>query len=177
MTFRRRKPEPKPEPKPAGAWRLDEVAVDIYQRRGKSMNQVDIRSTDAFAPLRVVTNAAEAREAALSSVTVTCLDCFPPQTFVGNTIPDHPCKDRKGNDNRPMQKARAAGARRQLRALSQFPIPDCVICGVSMKPGMSHLCRSSAKLMPHDQVVADLAAKASRDALLAELEEIQGGRR
>ena len=93
-------------------------------------------------PLRFATNRESACEAALDSIVSVCGDCG--REWRGHQIPEHQCRDFLGRDLAPMKKARAASARRELAALRNFPLPDCLICGRSgslMKPGEVHTCR------------------------------------
>ena len=113
----------------------------------------------------------EARIAALHSVTTTCGDCG--KSWNGHTIPDHSCKDFRGNDLTPMKKARAAAARQQLAALRNFaPEPPCIFCSESMKSGEWHECQVAAEVLPHDRAAAAFQRKGGAAALAAELAEV-----
>lgn len=135
-----------------------------------------IRNTDnpLAPPLRVCTTADEARAAALSSVSVTCLDCA--KTFPGEIMPEHRCLDVKGRDNAPMQRARAEGALLELEALKRFPIPPCSICNKEdMRPGEQHTCQLSTAPMPHEAIASRWARQGAAAELAAELAAIKEG--
>ncbi len=143
-----------------------------------TINKIRI-STDnpeRFTPLRVCTTPEEARQAALSSVSVTCLDCN--TTFPGDHVnmPQHRCRDSRGRDLGPMKQARAAGARRELLALKNYPAPPCANCGAAMPPGVMHTCSVAHEPMPHERVASQWQRQGAAAALAAELEEIKGDR-
>ena len=84
----------------------------------------------------------EARQAALSSVSVTCLDYN--TTFPGDhtTMPDHRCRDSRGRDNTEMKLARATGARREALALKTTRPTLCQL----LRP---HASRSGPHVLVH----------------------------
>lgn len=137
------------------------------------------RSTDnpmRHEPLRVCTSPEEAREAALSSVSTTCLDCS--TIFPGDHVkmPEHRCLDAKGRSNTEMKLARAAGAQRELEALRNYPAPPCANCQAPMPPGLVHTCSVAHEPLPHEVAAAAWQRKGAA-ALALELAEIQGGPR
>ncbi len=122
-------------------------------------------------PLRVCTDAASARLAALDSIATTCGDCG--KSWRGHNIPDHKCKDFKGQDLGPMKVARAAAAAQQLAAVRSFaPAPPCRDCGAAMPSGVWHECAHAAELLEHDRIAAQWQRKGGVAALKADLEEI-----
>ena len=124
-------------------------------------------------PLRVCTNAEEARIAALGSITSTCGDCG--KSWRGHNIPEHSCRDFRGNDLGPAKRARAEAARQQLAALRHFaPAPPCRHCSAEMPSGQWHECADAAKALPHE-VAAAAWQRQGAATLAAELAEVQEG--
>jgi hypothetical protein len=141
------------------------------------MTIAKFKSTDdpqRFTPLRVATDAASARQAALESITSHCLDCG--GSFVGHVIPAHTCKNPAGKDNTPMKKARAEGARRELAAVRNFaPAPPCIWCKAAMPSGQIHECTQDTEPLPHERQAMAFVRKGNAAALAAELDAIKGG--
>jgi hypothetical protein len=112
-----------------------------------------VRSTDAPfakpAPSMIV-DAASAREAALASVKQWCGWCN------GEIVRGrHRC-----TVSDEVKRMHAEGAKRELAALSKFPVPDCIHCGrTNMKPGESHDCVLDRALFPHEVAAAQWAAR------------------
>ena len=125
----------------AQVFATDTLTIGTTKENPNPDHQQDPLSTDSperFTPLRVCTTPEEARQAALSSVSVTCLDCN--QTFVENDLPEHRCLDPKTrHDNGPMKKARVEGARRELAALRNYPAPPCANCSARCRRGGPHM--------------------------------------
>ena len=113
------------------------------------------RSTDdasvARPPLQVITDPESARRAALESVKTWCGWCGAEVSSYGSTRHDCRVSDQ-------VKRMHAEGARRELAALSRFPIGPCIECGkTDMEPGQSHLCKRSASQLPHDQAATQWA--------------------
>ena len=140
----------------------------------RSFIQPQGRTTDhpLRGPLRVCSDPASARIAALGSVVTHC-ECG--QSWPGHTIPDHRCIDHLGRDLTRMKAARAAGARRALRQLQNYPAPPCAQCGAEMPPGVVHECQVALAMLPHEESALRWARKGSAAALAADLAEVQKG--
>jgi hypothetical protein len=132
------------------------------------------RPTDhpLLTPLRVCSSPAEARVAALQSVVTTC-ECGQSWRTSGN-IPDHRCVDHAGRDLSEMKRVRAAGARRALRQLQNYPAPPCAQCGADMPPGVVHECQVALAMLPHEESALRWQRKGTAAALANDLADIQG---